>query len=346
MLATDVTTAGGTEPADGLRRVLDATVARRWPGRRIARVERRLAPYRSSRWLEDVTLHLDDGAVIPLVYKDAVRPVPGTERVKPADVMDSGREAWVYQHVLGRAGRERSARAAGGAPRAWAVLVGPDGDRRGLLLERLEGVPLAEVGSPDAWRAAARWLAGFHGRGLPARWDEGAPLLLHDPALHARWLERAARSGALAVLDPAARERLLEVHRLASDLVLSAPPTLLHGEFYPSNLIVRRGPSGWAVHPVDWEMAGAGAALLDLAALTSGAWGADDRKAIALAYLRARRDASDEEGIEAFLRRLTAARLLLAVQWLGWSEPTWVPPAHHRTDWLAAAGACIEELGR
>jgi thiamine kinase-like enzyme len=53
----------------------------------------------------------------------------------------------------------------------------------------------------------------------------------------------------------------------------------LDGEYYASNIVV----AGQRVCPVDWELAGAGPGLLDLAALTTG-WSYADRAAIAAAY--------------------------------------------------------------
>lgn len=343
MRATELTPKGTQKRTrDAFRAVLDSAVTQHLPGRTIDRVERRLAPYRSSRWLEHVTVHLDDGSVVPLVYKDAIRAVPGSDadRVKPPDVMDVGREAWVYHHILGRSGgggRGHSGR----APNPWAVLVGKDGRPRGLLLERVDGAPLTEVGSPRAWQTAARWLAEFHACRIPSRWRSG-PLLLHDRALHERWLERAGNSGALDGLDATGRSGLTSAHRTALDLALAGSTVLLHGEFYPSNVVVRRGPAGWTVHPVDWEMSGPGPAILDLAALTSG-WSAGESRNIALAYLRAAESASMPSA-EGLLERLTAGRLLLAVQWLGWTAEAWLPPPQHRTDWLATALECAEEF--
>lgn len=340
------TALNGKTPAtkpDPLRLVLDGAVARRLPGRTIERVDRRLAPNRSSRWLEFVTLHLDDETVVPLVYKDAVRAVPGSDadHVKPPTVMDIGREAWVYHHVLGSLGGGGH-RGHGRAPKPWAVLTGKNGRPRGLILERVDGAPLTEVGSPRAWRTAARWLADFHACRLPSRWHAG-PLLMHDRALHEGWFDRAGSSGALDSLDPSERTRLTTAHATALDLVLGSPVALLHGEFYPANILARRVPSGWTVHPVDWEMSGPGPAVLDLAALTAGAWDEAERRTIALAYQRAS-PGSTTPSIDDLMVCLTAGRLLLSVQWLGWAEGPWTPPAEHRTDWLQTALSCAEEL--
>lgn len=95
---------------------------------------------------------------------------------------------------------------------------------------------------------------------------------------------------------------------------------------------------GGRVAPVDWELAGVGPGLSDLAALVSG-WPPADREALAAAY-------AAEPGVPAFTGRdLDFARLQVAIQWLGWAPPQWQPPPEQRYHWLAAATELAEELG-
>lgn len=122
------------------------------------------------------------------------------------------------------------------------------------------------------------------------------------------------------------------------------PRTVLHGEFYASNVLVASDSghtpvgrkSDARVAPVDWELA-VGPGLTDLAALVSG-WPEADRGALAAAY-------AAEPGVPAFtLRDLDFARLQVAIQWLGWAPPEWEPPEGQRHDWLGEAVALAEEL--
>jgi aminoglycoside/choline kinase family phosphotransferase len=197
--------------------------------------------------------------------------------------------------------------AAAAAPRCLAA----DPDGAWLVLELLDGVTLAEAGTLDAWEQAARTLARLHAAPLP----DGDRLLRHDAAHLSRWVERAlAAEPALRVAEPAARAA---VARLAA-----LPAVLVHGEAYPANVVV----AGGRVRLVDWETAGPGPGVLDLAALTSGAWEPGERARVVAAY----RDAAVIPPEDA---DLGAARLLVACQWLGWS-PTWTPPPAHRHDWL------------
>ena len=82
-------------------------------------------------------------------------------------------------------------------------------------------------------------------------------------------------------------------------------------------------------------MAGIGPGVLDLAALAT-AWEGADRARIVAAY-------ADERGAPVDEEDLDAARLVLAVQWLGWAEG-WEPPREHATDWLAEATAAARRF--
>jgi aminoglycoside phosphotransferase (APT) family kinase protein len=117
---------------------------------------------------------------------------------------------------------------------------------------------------------------------------------------------------------------------------------VIHGEFYPSNVLVGRGadPTARRIAPIDWEGAAIGPGLVDLAALTTG-WDAGDGASIESAY-RARYEPPTAG--QPFSEALAACRLHLAVQWLAW-EPSWSPPEEHRRDWLAEAEREARLLG-
>ncbi len=116
------------------------------------------------------------------------------------------------------------------------------------------------------------------------------------------------------------------------------PRTVIHGEFYASNVLVAGDAADPRVCPVDWELAAAAPGLIDLAALVSGGWSDGDRE-------RDRRRLPLRGRPGAFsARQLDLARLQLAVQWLGWAEPSWSPPAGQRHDWLGEALALAERL--
>jgi thiamine kinase-like enzyme len=121
------------------------------------------------------------------------------------------------------------------------------------------------------------------------------------------------------------------------------PMTFVHGEMYASNVLVSQDSTGRRVCPVDWEMAGVGPGLLDLAALCSG-WDEATGRSIALAYRAAQEPDRGWPPADAdFLALLDCSSLCLAVQWLGWS-PHWSAPPEHARDWLGHALELVDRL--
>jgi thiamine kinase-like enzyme len=207
------------------------------------------------------------------------------------------------------------------------------------------------VGDFTAWQGAARWLAGLHGRFAAAAkgLGESAPLLHYDSGFFRLWLE-GARTAAFAA-TPHGSDARRRVERLALhydrvvEQLSALPITLLHGEFYASNVLVLQGGEGLRVCPVDWEMAGLGPGLLDLAALIAGKWSEAKKVSLALAYYAALpSDSAWPNAPEAFLAALDWCRLYVAVQWLGW-RPGWSPPPDHANDWLGELLNLTKKLG-
>ena len=122
------------------------------------------------------------------------------------------------------------------------------------------------------------------------------------------------------------------------------PKTFLHGEFYASNILVQEANAKLRVRPVDWEMAGYGPGLVDLAALVSGNWTDEQKTEISLAYYEALPvDVHQTTAQQEFLTTLDYCQLHLAVQWLGWFGRR--RPFHaHAQDWLGEVLKLIEKI--
>jgi thiamine kinase-like enzyme len=139
----------------------------------------------------------------------------------------------------------------------------------------------------------------------------------------------------------------------------------VHGEFYPSNVIVelepgpvarpgraasdvrtpdRRGGRDYragAIRVVDWESIGIGPAALDLAALTAGDWSAAARARMVRAYRSsAPRPVAGRADFDLVVE---AARLVNALQWLGWSDG-WTAPPQHARDWRGEASSAARRV--
>jgi thiamine kinase-like enzyme len=177
-----------------------------------------------------------------------------------------------------------------------------------------------------------------------------APFLHYDAAFYRLWLQRACEfvGQALTRRDPPSRalwERLVRNYDQVIQRLVALPATLIHGEFYASNVLVETSADGVRMCPVDWEMAALGPGLVDLAALTAGRWSDEDRSALAEAYLGGLRAAgAARAGLEELLASLDDCRLHVAMLWLGWSRD-WTPPPEHAHDWLAEALMLGRKLG-
>ena len=251
------------------------------------RVRRRPFEYRSSAPLAELDA---DGR--KLLLKDVARAsLTGRARAaKPGFLHDPAREPFVYRELLPGTG----------APE----LVAYDARRDWLVLEKVDGVELYQVGEVETWASALRWLARLHERFLGL--EHRAPLARYDREFFGLWPARAR-------LDVPGYDTVVD--RLAS-----LPGTLVHGELYASNVLV----AGERICPVDWELAGVGPGVLDVAALTLG-WPEDERGFLVEAYRAELRDPPAPEDVD-------RAALHLAVQWLGWSD-AWEPPPEHARDW-------------
>jgi aminoglycoside/choline kinase family phosphotransferase len=266
----------------------------------IESVLRRPWPYHSSLPMEELDL-----AGRRLVLKD----LSGSHELpRPALAPEPRREIAIYRDVLAPLGLD-------GVPRMAAADAA---SANWLVLEVIEGTPLWQIGDLAVWQEVARWLARLHARPVP---DDEA--LVHYDAAHLRKrLELAAATKRFA--EPVA-ERLAAL-----------PIRLIHGDFYPANILVEAGPR---ICVVDWETCGTGPAVLDVAALISGRWSEPERERILDAYL-----AASPPLLRLGVDDLLYARLLLAAQWMGWNAG-WSPPPEQRHDWHGEFVELCERLG-
>jgi Ser/Thr protein kinase RdoA (MazF antagonist) len=292
-------------------------------------ITRRPSPYRTSFPLEELDVTLENGTGLRLAFKQLGWSTLDKEArlAKPRFLHDARREAAVYASVLGQSL---------GTPRYYGSLAEPAEDRHWLFVEWVEGRELYQVGELELWKEAARWLASAHLALAPDldRHLEIGHLVVYDEQYYWRWMERAGKFAA----SSDSLEWLASRYGLVVESLVELPRTVLHGEFYASNVLVAGEGPALRVAPVDWELAAAGPGLVDLAALISGDWRDEDREAIVDAY-------RSTPGISDFsMRQFDLVRLHLAIQWLGWAPPTWTPPQGQRHDWLGEALALADEL--
>ncbi len=284
-------------------------------------------PYATSHSLTSLVVARSDGREERLLHKrlDTGGVLPAAVGKRPDHVVEGRREIDAYREVLPRLSGPPAC-VAGSVEELW------------LLLEHVDGPVLWQIGELGPWLDAARWLATAHRTLAADTCTPPASFIRYDEAYYQRWSDRAlAFEGA-----GERRRRLLALagsYRRAVHDLLDLPSTVVHGECYPSNIVVA-GPAGAArVCLLDWEMAGVGPGSVDLAALLTG-WSPHQRQALISAYAGA---AGREAG--AVAAEVDRAELHLCMRWLGWA-PRWTPPAEHARDWLARGLELAEELGR
>lgn len=301
---------------------------REWLGSPVVALHRQPLAYRSSFPIEELEVTLRSGDRWRLVLKDVASSAlaPAAAAAKPAFLLDPRRELAVYRDVVGPMEID--------VPRLVGGVADEIHGRFWLLLELVDAGPLAHVAAGDAWEAAARWLADLHGRTVPA---PPAELLRYDAAWFRGWLARACARAPAGSL-----ERIARGHERILRRLLAWPRTFLHGEFYASNVLVERADPA-RPRVVDWEMAGIGPGLLDLAALTAGRWSVAQREGLARVYHDAWTATGGRASADELIETLECARLMMALQWIGWSS-AWSPPDEHRQDWLAEAQRTADRL--
>ena len=301
----------------------------------VVKLSRRPYRYATSAPLEELHVETAAGPEMDLIFKDLFRErlLGDAGATKPEFLHLPEREIETYRHILTPAGI---------GPRCVATISEPP-DRYWLVIEKVPGVELWQIGELSLWEEVARWLGGFHST-FAGRLDEARSANPHLLDLSPEWFESWCRR-AMERLDESEdrRARALRSELQGYGGVVSAltalPRTLVHGELYPSNvLVVRANPP--RICPVDWEMSGIGPGLVDLAALVGG-WGEAERRRLIAAYLDGSGDPAREP--EELVEDLDRCRLHLALQWLGWSAD-WRPPEEHAHDWLGEALALAQEL--
>jgi hypothetical protein len=211
-------------------------------------------------------------------------------------------EAAVYETVLGPAGLSHPFLGARHEPGSQSSCI---------VLECLDDGwwRLNRVEDPRAIVRVAAWAGAFHaGAATRARGLAGV-LNVYDTEYYAGWARRSLRyPPQLASEFGWLGDVCLAFAQIGARLA-AGPLTVVHGEFYPENLLVHDE----AIRPVDWEWAGVAAGEVDVAALTEG-WTADLTKASERAYAEARWPGGAPAD---YAWRLDAARVYLHLRWLG-----------------------------
>ena len=218
-------------------------------------------------------------------------------------------EAFVHRAVLHRNG--------GGPPRYHGSFPFAESSLA-LVFDELIGAARATWAPRNRGvYLTAAWLGRFH---ATHTFDDGAApphaLRRYSLAYYLGWAQRTQQFAGRAGARLCWLTQLCDRFPALADILVTAPQCLIHGEFYPHNILMCDG----AVRPVDWETAAIGPGEIDLATLTEG-WPESVATRCAAVYAHARwRGRPPVE----FAERLFAARVYLHLRWLGdtteWEE--------------------------
>ena len=181
-----------------------------------------------------------------------------------------------------------------------------------LFIEHIAGGErLNRTPDPLAMPRAARWIGEFHRQHEEhAANDKMSFLTRYDHAFYEGWARRTARFAAPLQSRYPWLSRLCEGFPHLAAVLLAAPSTIIHGECYPENILVRDE----AIYPVDWESAAIAAGEIDLASLTER-WPREVIEQCELAYRTARWPQGSPQYETG--RTLAVARVYLHLRWLG-----------------------------
>ena len=233
-------------------------------------IDRERHTYTSTYPSEIVTCRFDDGSELRLLCKYS-----GGKTTSLWHTGGIHYEAKVYRHMLQPF--EES------VPKFYGTYKDPTTGWTWLVLEYLDNC-LRVKKVPDLLPQAARWIGQFHAANeARCQCDSMSWLHTYDAEYYLQWARRTMEfAGSLNEQFPWLTA-FCDSFEGVLDALLASPMTVIHGEFYPSNVLVRDG----VIYPVDWESAAIAAGEIDMAALTED-WGADAIEECQLEYQRAR----------------------------------------------------------
>jgi hypothetical protein len=251
---------------------------------------------------EVVTCQLDDGRRLRLFCKYSGDQDPDAYRVHWHEHRRGLRyEADVYEKVLQPIDAVRS--------RFYGFHQDPHTRQSWIVLDNLDGWRRAHKARRAVVQAAG-WAGRFH------RINEGRTpalgfLTRYDALYYLGWVRRTCQFARTRQREFPWLEALARRFPEAIEL-LNTRPTVVHGEYFPTNVLYRDRD----ISPVDWESAAVGPGAIDLAALTEG-WRAEVVRECEEAYLTARWPEGTPENWGAIA---SAARLFHNFRWLGQRE--------------------------
>ena len=191
----------------------------------------------------------------------------------------------------------------------------------------------------ELWFAAARRLAHLHAhfgrcKDVLRRCDF---LIALDSDYFMEWARRACDAVAPQSAELAVRlQSLLTSYGPVAALLARQPPTLVHNDLAPKNVLADRSVAPPRICFIDWEMAGVGCGLLDLAHLKYGLDPDAERKMVS-AYRDGFADGAFGPADEQEFPRVLAACELHKTLYRLAHSPAWRLPVVRLAEWVGDA---------
>jgi hypothetical protein len=268
----------------------------------------------SSFRTERVRVVLEAGKPLSVFLKD-LNPAHQMEKaraLRERDLEPSVREVRMYESVLSP---ERF-----GTLHLYATRWEPERGIAWVFLEDGGRALLRNCTDVGRWTAAARWAARFHAATRDLSDAQTSFLPHHDDTHYQRCLARVEQM--LPGLAPPEREmvrRGLDSYARRIDWLSALPRTVIHGQFFGQNILLRRRGATHHIAVIDWETAALGPGTFDLASLTAGKWTQAERQAMWAAYFEEYQAATGPRMDWAvFCRELATVALHQSLEWLTW----------------------------
>jgi aminoglycoside phosphotransferase (APT) family kinase protein len=261
----------------------------------------------------------------------------GPEQADHPDKQRRDREVRIYEELLGEGGLP--------VPRYYGSAWDEASGRRQVFLEHVADWDL-RYQSLEHWFTAARSLARLHAHfaGRAGQLVACDFLLRLDAHYLHGWAERAVDvAGGYATDLAAALARVVSSYGRVCEVLARQPPTLVHNDLAPKNVLADRSHDPARICFVDWEMAGVGCGLLDLVDLKYGLDPASDQ-AMGVSYraaLEGSRLLPDDPGEMDSL--LAACELHKTAYRLAHSR-SWRLPFDTVARWVAEAGQLLARV--
>ena len=307
---------------------------------RISELQREVCPFVSSFLAEHLRVLLDTGESVPVFFKD-MNPhhqVKTAQIVRGDSMAPSYHELHVYQQIL--AGADL------GTPQLYAVRWEPDKGIFWFFFEDVGNSRLRDSRNFQRWIPAARWAARFHAATRNLSPSQTSFLPVWDLAHYSRLADRI--SGILAELDAKDRTIVAEalehyVSRISWFATL--PKTVIHGQFFGKNIMVRGRGGDRTLAVIDWETTALGPGSFDLVSISFGKWTEEQRLFMWRTYFEEyqARTALSLSWKE-FCAEFREMEIYQALEWVGWWRNRSV--SHNFGKWIKELTRVIKDRRR